>query len=238
MAEALWTSPNIQVLRVGGLEERVALYADDMLLFLRDAGPSLEGALELLDIFSPFTGLKVNWGKSILFPIDQGAQDTTAPNSPLKWVMEFTYLGIIISRQAEDFQMLKLDPVIQEFRKKLKVWEVLPLSLLGRINLIKMKILPKFLYLFRNSPQWLPKSFFFFTGLHGMFSTFTWANKPARIKLSTLMQPVAQGGLAFPDLYKYYLATQLVTVERWLNPDGFDSATMLEAAVVKSVETL
>lgn len=38
VAEALRISLNIQGLRIGGLEERVALYVDDMLLFLRDAG--------------------------------------------------------------------------------------------------------------------------------------------------------------------------------------------------------
>ena len=52
------------------------------------------------------------------------------------------------------------------------------------------------------------------------------------------MRPVEQGGLAFPDLYKYYLATQLVTIRRWLNPDGYDPATMVEAAVVQSLEAL
>lgn len=79
----------------------------------------------------------------------------------LQWVPEFKYLGIIISRQVGDFFMLNLNPAVQEFKRKLKVWETLPLSLLGRIHLIKMKILPRFLYLFRNSPQWLPKSFLY-----------------------------------------------------------------------------
>ena len=45
VAEALRTSQDIQGLRIGGLERRVAMYADDMLLFLKDAGPSLKGAL-------------------------------------------------------------------------------------------------------------------------------------------------------------------------------------------------
>lgn len=44
-------------LRVGWLEERVSLFADDLLLFfLNDAGASLQGALKIMDIFSTFTG--------------------------------------------------------------------------------------------------------------------------------------------------------------------------------------
>ena len=107
----------MQGLRVGGLEERVALYADDMLLFIKDAGPSLKGALELLNVFSGFTGLKVKWDKSLLFAIDQGAQDTATSDLPLRWVTEFKYLGIIISRQAEEYKKLNLDPVLQEYKK-------------------------------------------------------------------------------------------------------------------------
>lgn len=77
VAEALRSSPHIKGLRVGLLEERVALYADDMLLFFNDAGPSLQGALTVLDTFAAVTGLRVNWSKSLLFPIDQAAKNTS-----------------------------------------------------------------------------------------------------------------------------------------------------------------
>lgn len=50
------------------------------------------------------------------------------------------------------------------------------------------------------------------------------------------MRPLAQGGLAFPDFYKYFLAAQLVMVGEWLDPDKYNSFTMLEAAVVHSFE--
>ena len=149
LAEALRTSLHIRGLRVGWLEERVALYADDLLLFLNDADSSLTGALQILNSFSAVTGLRVNWSKSLLFPIDPAARTTAPSDIPLQWVESFKYLGLVISRQASDFLPLNLSPVVQETRMRLKAWESLPLSLLGRINLIKMKILPKFIYLLR-----------------------------------------------------------------------------------------
>lgn len=76
MTEALRTSLLIKGLRIGVLEERVALYADDMLLFLNDAGPSWQGALQTLNSFAPFTGLRVNWSKSLSFLIGQAAKST------------------------------------------------------------------------------------------------------------------------------------------------------------------
>lgn len=160
IAEALRGLAEVRGLRVGWLEERVALYADDLLLFLNDAGDSLWGTLRIMDVFSAFMGLRVNWHKSQPFLVDEGARSFSPSSIPLQWVDKFTYLGIIISRGNGDFVRLNLDPVLAVIKSKLKAWNNLPLSLTGRINLLKMKVLPKFTYIFRNSPQWLTRTFF------------------------------------------------------------------------------
>lgn len=67
---------------------------------------------------------------------------------------------------------------------------------------------------------------------------FTYSDILLRYKLSTLMRPITQWGLAFPDCHKYFIAAQLVTATWWLNPDLFNSSTVLEAAVVKCLEVL
>lgn len=148
----------------------------------------------------------------------------------------FRYLGVIVSSRATDYIPLNLDPVILEIKAKLKSWGNLPLSLWGRVNLFKMKVIPKLTYLFRHSPQWVPKSFF--KKLNHIFSSFLWGALPPRYKLSTLMRPRTQGGMAFPDCYKYYLATQLVTAAWWLDPDGTNSSTVLGVVVEGSLEAL
>lgn len=66
---------------------------------------------------------------------------------PVQWVDKFTYLGKVISRQNSDYMELNLDPVLAGIKPKLRGWSNLTLSLLGHINLLKMKILPKFTYL-------------------------------------------------------------------------------------------
>lgn len=52
------------------------------------------------------------------------------------------------------------------------------------------------------------------------------------------MHILEQGGLAFPDFQKYDLAAQLVRAVGWLNPNKYNLSTMLEAAVVYSIEAL
>lgn len=53
--------------------EKLALYADDLMLFLNDLGPSLRAALNIIYEFSELSGLKVNWNKSQALPIDPQA---------------------------------------------------------------------------------------------------------------------------------------------------------------------
>lgn len=135
LSEALCTSPNVKGLRVGWLEEWVALYADDVLLFLNDTGPSLEGALQVLNSFSIVTGLRVNWMKSLLFPLGPVTRATASTDTPLQWVENFKYLGVVVSRQASDYISLNL-----ALRRCDNGWESRPLSFLGCINLLKMNI--------------------------------------------------------------------------------------------------
>lgn len=153
----------------------------------------------------------MNWSKSLLFAIDSEAKGSMVPDLQLQWAVEFTYPGAQISRDVNSYIPLNLSPVVKQVRAKLKAWENIPLSLLGCVNLIKMKILPKFNYLFPNSPKWISRSFFI--QLNSLFSSFLWRLHPPRFKLPTLMCPTSQGGLVLSDCHKYYIAAQLVTAD-------------------------
>lgn len=63
LAIALRSSEGVRAIKVGTIHETLALYADDMLLFLHDPDTSLEAVLEILNEFGKFSGLKVNWSK-------------------------------------------------------------------------------------------------------------------------------------------------------------------------------
>ena len=102
------------------LEERVALYADDFLLFLNDADSSLKGALQVLTDFSKLTGLGVNWTKSQLLAIDPEAKRLALPDLQLQWVDKMVYLGVRVLRDASSFIPLNLKPVVQGVKAKLK----------------------------------------------------------------------------------------------------------------------
>lgn len=86
-----------------GVRECAAPYADNLLLFLQDPGPSLQVASKILNTFSTYSGLRVNCRKSSVLPIDSGAQVLAAPDIPIPWVTQIKYLGIVISAKVTDF---------------------------------------------------------------------------------------------------------------------------------------
>lgn len=101
---------------MGCLEEKKSLYADDALLYLNDAGLSLQAVLWIFDEFGLFSGIKINWSKSILFPTDDRAVSLGSP-TPLCWVEEFRYLGIQVTKKSTDFFDQNLQPVLTSLKK-------------------------------------------------------------------------------------------------------------------------
>lgn len=108
LAVALRSSKDIRSIRVGTIDETLALYADDMLLFLSDPDTSLKTALGIVNTFATFSGLKVNWGKSSIMPIDPGARGRADPNLPLQWVSSMKYLGVQITSNVQHYMSLNL----------------------------------------------------------------------------------------------------------------------------------
>lgn len=115
-----------------------------------------------------------------------------------------------------------VNQLVRNCKLDLARWASLPLSpVVGRVNLIKMVILPKFLYLFQHIPICINKSFF--TSLDRQFNLFIWNGKPARLKRSILQLPKSEGGLSLPNLRYYYWACNINRLLYWAGCKSPDS---------------
>lgn len=65
-----YAHPNIEGLLVGHMTEKVSTYADDTLLYLDGSTEVLPTALALRERFGSFSGLRINWYKSQMLPLD------------------------------------------------------------------------------------------------------------------------------------------------------------------------
>ncbi len=100
-------------------------------------------------------------------------------------------------------------------RVKLNIesWKLLPLSLIGRVNVTKMVVLPKFLYLFQNIPIYLPATFF--KQLDSVILSFVWNYKTPHIAKSHVQKPTDCGGLGLPIFKHYYWAANARALTFW-----------------------
>lgn len=78
-----------------------------------------------------------------------------------------------------------------------------------------MTIVPKITYTFQMLPIYIPQ--IYFRILKTIFTKFIWQNKKPRIKYSLLCKEKKLGGLAAPDLQKYYNAIIIARVMEWTN---------------------
>lgn len=200
---------DIKGIRVGAGEHKVAAFAHDLLCYITCPRTTIPMALKEFERYGRLTNFKINMSKSELLNISIPKREQRAFLSGLSFAWcerELEYLGIKLLPTPGDLFAANYIPLLNKIKDLLGRMRYRALSWIGRINAIKMFVLPMVIYIFQMIPIATPPMFF--VKLQSIILKFIWARRRPRIAYDILVKDKKQGGLGAPDFKKYYSIIQ------------------------------
>ena len=126
-----------------------------MILYIENPKDSTPKLLELINKFSKVAGYKINIQKSVafLYTSNEILEKEYKNTIPFKIAPhKIKHLGIHLTKEVKDLYAENYKPLIKEIKEDVKKWKDIPCSWIGKINIVKMAILPKEIYRFSAIP--------------------------------------------------------------------------------------
>ena len=132
-----------------------------MILYIENPKDSTRKLLELINQYSKVAGYKINTQKSLAFLHTNNEKTERETKETIPFTIatkSIKYLGINLPKEAKDLYIENYKTLMKEIKEDINRLRNTPCSWIGRINIVKMSILPKVIHIFDaitiSSYQW------------------------------------------------------------------------------------
>ena len=202
---------NVCGINIDSTEFKISQLADDTTLFLKNE-TSLKNAFQILENFGLCSGLNLNKGKTELISL---AKEVITDCELRKRITKgpFKTLGVWFSDSPNNMPEINLTPKLRELQRTINIWSGQPLSLKGKITVIKSLIISKIINI--CSMIFVPQSFI--KEVNRMLNTFLWGHdKKPKVKFDTITNDIMYGGLKMVNFKHTITSIKAVWVKRML----------------------
>ena len=134
-----------------------------MILYTENPKGSIRKSLELISEFSKVAGYKINTQQSLAFLYTNNEKSEREIKESIPFTIatkRIKYLGINLPKELKELCRENYNTLIKEIKDNINRWRVSPCSWVGRINIVKMTMLPNVVNRFSVTPIKLPIAFF------------------------------------------------------------------------------
>ena len=117
-----------------------------MILYIENPKDSTRKLLELINEYSKFAGYKINTQKSLAFLYTNNEKTEREIKDTIQFTItmkRIKYLGINLPKETKDLYTENYKTLIKGIKDDTNRWRNIPCSCIGRINTVKMSVLPK-----------------------------------------------------------------------------------------------